>query len=78
MERQVLDPIHLPCPDMAGCVNPDPKLTQNSIAWVQKLRAQFATPSPKQTQTRIPTRFLSACKYDQAKAIGHEVAGISL
>lgn len=57
MDRQVFDPIHLPCPDMAGCANPDPQLTQKSIEWVSKLRAKFADQFPKPKQTRIPARF---------------------
>jgi hypothetical protein len=36
MKRQILDPIHLPCPDMAGCINPDPNKTLNSLNWVDK------------------------------------------
>ncbi|KGY07703.1 hypothetical protein NM06_15875 [Vibrio sinaloensis] len=37
---QVSDPIHLPCPDMAGMVNPDPKKRQRSISILQKLREE--------------------------------------
>ena len=35
---QVSNPIHLPCPDMAGMVNPDPKKRERSLSMVQTLR----------------------------------------
>jgi len=35
---QVSDPIHLPCPDMAGMVNPDPEKLKRSRFLLQKLR----------------------------------------
>ncbi|OED62454.1 hypothetical protein A165_12770 [Vibrio tasmaniensis ZS-17] len=35
---QVSDPIHLPCPDMAGMTNPDSKKLQRSQVLIQKLR----------------------------------------
>ena len=35
---QVSDPIHLPCPDMAGMKNPDPKKLARSKFLLQKLR----------------------------------------
>ncbi|MGF1748221.1 hypothetical protein L4D74_05795 [Vibrio cionasavignyae] len=38
MANPIYDPIHLPCPDMAGCANPDPDKTQRSRFLVQKLR----------------------------------------
>lgn len=57
MNRKVFDPIHLPCPDMAGCTNPDPQLTKNSLEWVRKLKSKFADQFPKQKVTRIPARF---------------------
>ncbi|NOH85920.1 hypothetical protein F0249_19215 [Vibrio sp. 03-59-1] len=42
MQNPSFDPIHLPCPDMAGCVNPSPEKTQKSLSMVAKLRARFA------------------------------------
>lgn len=53
----VSDPIHLPCPDMAGCKNPDPKLTANSLLMVEKLRAKFADQFHKKQKIHIPARF---------------------
>ncbi|PSU48279.1 hypothetical protein C9J12_11705 [Photobacterium frigidiphilum] len=35
------NPIHSPCPDMAGCANPKSELTQNSLAIVRQLRQKF-------------------------------------
>ncbi len=35
---QVSDPIHLPCPDMAGMENPDPEKLERSRYLLQKLR----------------------------------------
>ncbi|EJG1897552.1 hypothetical protein BS048_RS12640 [Vibrio parahaemolyticus] len=57
MERIVTDPIHLPCPDMAGCINPDPAKTANSLHKIAQLREKFAEQFPKKKQTYIPTRF---------------------
>ncbi len=52
MERIVTNPIHLPCPDMAGCENPDPNKTANSLRKVAELRRKFAEHFPKK---RKPT-----------------------
>ncbi|EPO0042238.1 hypothetical protein ACUFBV_003999 [Vibrio harveyi] len=57
MERIVTNPIHLPCPDMAGCINPDPNKTANSLLKVAELRQKFAEHFPKKAQTYIPARF---------------------
>ena len=54
--EHVTNPIHLPCPDMAGCVNPDPKLTQNSLAMVAKLRAELKGRLKKKAKPFIPAR----------------------
>lgn len=40
--ENVTNPIHLPCPDMAGCVNPNPEKTKKSLAMVATLRAKLA------------------------------------
>lgn len=61
MNRQIFDPIHLPCPDMAGCVNPDPTLTQKSLEMVAMLRAKFANQFPKKPAVKIPARFRQSC-----------------
>ncbi|EFP97453.1 hypothetical protein [Vibrio caribbeanicus] len=37
---QVSDPIHLPCPDMAGMVNPDPEKLRRSLLQLKKLREE--------------------------------------
>ncbi len=57
MERIVTNPIHLPCPDMAGCVNPDPNKTANSLRKIAQLRERFADQFPKKKRSYIPTRF---------------------
>ncbi|NMS52415.1 hypothetical protein HKB18_01085, partial [Vibrio parahaemolyticus] len=51
MERIVTDPIHLPCPDMAGCINLDPAKTANSLNKIAQLREKFAEQFPKKKQT---------------------------
>jgi hypothetical protein len=59
---EITDPIHLPCPDMAGCVNPDPELTQNSLRWVEKLKNQYQEQfdAAKPKASYIPERFRQA------------------
>lgn len=57
MERNVLDPIHLPCPDMAGCANPNPALTAKSRSMVAKLKAQLFGNKREQSKHYIPERF---------------------
>ncbi|WP_071986186.1 hypothetical protein [Vibrio sinaloensis] len=53
----VTNPIHLPCPDMAGCVNPSPELTQNSLKWVKRCLERVRELKSSPTQTHIPSRF---------------------
>ncbi|WP_114787331.1 hypothetical protein [Vibrio tetraodonis] len=38
---QVSDPIHLPCPDMAGMVDPDPEKVKRSLLQIQKIREKY-------------------------------------
>lgn len=38
VDLPISDPIHAPCPDMAGMVNPDPKKRQRALFLLQKLR----------------------------------------
>ncbi|WP_237668433.1 MULTISPECIES: hypothetical protein [unclassified Vibrio] len=68
----VTNPAHLPGQPMAGCENPDPSLTQKSLAMVAKLRAQLAEQMPKKAQTRIPARFRAPQfrKQDEAPEMG--------
>ena len=66
-QLMVSDPIHLPCPDMAGCVNPSHERTLNSLAMVAKLRAKYADDFAKNRKKRvyIPARFrFSSCDED--------------
>ncbi|MGR5276489.1 hypothetical protein ACPV5J_07410 [Vibrio rotiferianus] len=60
MEQPIFDPIHLPCPDMAGCANPNPELTvksrENVAQALEWLRSKKA-PAP---QRHIPSRFAFA------------------
>ena len=37
-ELPVSDPIHAPCPDMVGMVNPDPMKRKRSLFLLDKLR----------------------------------------
>ena len=57
MERIVTNPIHLPCPDMAGCANPDPDKTAKSLRKIALLREKFAEQFPKKKRSYIPSRF---------------------
>ncbi len=57
MDLPITDPIHKPCPDMAGCENPDPALTQRSIEAVQRLRAKLAEQMTRKKVSHIPARF---------------------
>lgn len=50
---QVSDPIHLPCPDMAGMVDPDPEKLKRSRFLLQKLREKHGL------NKRKPNRQLS-------------------
>lgn len=57
MKQSILDPIHAPCPDMAGCVNPDPLLTAKSRDMVANLKAKFFGQKKKPSREFIPARF---------------------
>lgn len=59
-ELPVTNPIHKPCPDMAGCSNLDPHKTERSLARVSDLRQQLADKLPKKPKTVIPERFRQA------------------
>ncbi|QIA63323.1 hypothetical protein GT360_07235 [Vibrio astriarenae] len=57
-KNKVLSPIHLPCPDMAGCANPNPELTQKSLQWVARcLKHVRQLKKNKPTSRHIPARF---------------------
>lgn len=53
----VSDPIHKPCPDMAGMVNPDPELAQKSRVWVARLLGEVRRNKTPKRKTVIPARF---------------------
>ncbi|EKO3520852.1 hypothetical protein K7V76_000686 [Vibrio fluvialis] len=57
MKQSILDPIHAPCPDMAGCVNPDPSLTAKSRDMVANLKAKFFGQPKTSGREYIPARF---------------------
>ncbi|MGR5144738.1 hypothetical protein ACQKPX_24110 [Photobacterium sp. DNB23_23_1] len=42
------NPIHRPCPDMAGCIDPKPELTKRSLETVRQLREKFGFKTTKQ------------------------------
>ena len=48
VKQPILNPIHQPCPDMAGCINPKPELTQKSLDTVRQLRKKFGFKTSKQ------------------------------
>ncbi|MGR5143863.1 hypothetical protein ACQKPX_19600 [Photobacterium sp. DNB23_23_1] len=48
VKQPILNPIHQPCPDMAGCINPKPELTQKSLETVRQLREKFGFKTTKQ------------------------------
>lgn len=57
-KNKVLSPIHLPCPDMAGCANPNPELTQKSREWVARCLKRVRQIKSKQPSSQyIPARF---------------------
>ncbi|MBY7884070.1 hypothetical protein KW425_10235 [Vibrio fluvialis] len=57
MKRPILDPIHAPCPDMAGCVNPDPSLTEKSRQRFAEWREKTFGQKKKPSREFIPARF---------------------
>jgi hypothetical protein len=60
VELPVTNPIHKPCPDMAGCCDLDPQKTKRSLTRVSDLRKQLAEKLPKKPKTVIPERFRQA------------------
>ncbi|MCG9728089.1 MULTISPECIES: hypothetical protein [Vibrio oreintalis group] len=52
---QVSDPIHLPCPDMAGMANPDPKKLERSCFLLQKLREKHGIKKRAKPQSKPMT-----------------------
>lgn len=64
MERQILDPIHLPCPNMAGCENIDPQKTANSRIMIANLRVMLAKKTTPKPCSYIPVRFRMASSND--------------
>lgn len=38
VDLPISDPIHAPCPDMAGMVNPDPEKRKRALFLLDKLR----------------------------------------
>ncbi|SEG21769.1 hypothetical protein [Vibrio hangzhouensis] len=61
VDLPITDPIHAPCPDMAGCGEFDATKTQRSLQRVAELRKQVAAALPKKSQTLVPARFRQAC-----------------
>ncbi|MFA0443044.1 hypothetical protein BCU70_11745 [Vibrio sp. 10N.286.49.C2] len=49
---EVTNPIHKPCPDMAGMVNPDPKKRERSIYLLDKLRDKHGIGRSKPKKVR--------------------------
>ncbi|UTV27510.1 hypothetical protein [Photobacterium atrarenae] len=52
---QVSNPIHAPCPDMEGMVNPDPKKRQRAIYLLGKLREKHGI--RRRTRTARPLNY---------------------
>ncbi|MEH0690133.1 hypothetical protein H4F17_13840 [Vibrio cholerae] len=57
---QVSDPIHLPCPDMAGMIDPDPEKLERSRFLLQKLREKHGLNKRKTVKLKTPERFLKS------------------
>lgn len=59
--QKIIDPIHLPCPDMAGCINPDPQKTANSIKMarkcLQRIRQLRKEDQEKKRAARLAAKF---------------------
>jgi hypothetical protein len=49
---QVTNPIHKPCPDMAGMANPDPKKLKRSLFLLEKLREKHGIKKPSARKSR--------------------------
>lgn len=68
MEQPILDPIHAPCPDMAGCANFDQSLTEKSRQRFAEWRAKFLGQNKQQISEYIPARFRyarpDACRWE--------------
>ncbi|NAW63903.1 MULTISPECIES: hypothetical protein [Photobacterium] len=50
-----MDPIHAPCPDMAGMVSPDPEKRQRAVFLLGKLREKHGI--RKRTYTPRPMNY---------------------
>ncbi|MGF1702507.1 hypothetical protein L4D09_19620 [Photobacterium makurazakiensis] len=65
-------PIHRPCPDMAGCSNPNPELTKNSLSIVRQLRSKFGFKTTEQ-RTKQHSQYLkdlAAYQYKRDLMVG--------
>ncbi len=58
-----MHPIHLPCPDMAGCTNFEPEKTQSSLNRLRLLKAKHF---PVSTIERKPPRQPIRLIFDEA------------
>ncbi len=47
-----LDPIHAPCPTMAGMENPKPELREKSRSIIKKLRSKYGLIKREKPQAR--------------------------
>jgi hypothetical protein len=72
-ELPTTDPIHNPCPDMAGCTEVDPNKRLRSLERVANLRKELALESSKRVKNVIPERFRRRCNRDEFVANGLEV-----
>lgn len=48
----ITDPIHAPCPDMAGMVNPSPAVRKRSLFLLDKLREKHGLKKPAKHHAR--------------------------
>ncbi|WCE31099.1 hypothetical protein [Vibrio sp. SCSIO 43137] len=60
MTTQVSDPIHLPCPDMAGCTNFDPSLSKRNAPKLAELLKMVRSGMPRKTVSQIPESYRQA------------------
>ena len=58
----ISDPIHKPCPDMAGLENYDPKKTQRACFLISKLREKHGI---KKRAKRDPVKHNYTCTHDE-------------
>lgn len=61
------NPIHSPCPDMAGCTNPKPELTRKSLSVVRQLRVKLGLKTTAQRQCEVRQYLSELAQYQSRR-----------